>query len=120
MPHESYIEQTIERDAPSPLSPQLNAKLDAKIIAQRRVLKVNPLTGTEQLLSPLGILIILTSLGPEGVQCTAVMMIFMAGVRLTESSLYISGVLYTEALQYSIVSCVLVGRFGKGNVHHRS
>lgn len=53
MPHESYIEQTIERDAPSPLLPQLNAKIDAKLLAQRRVLKVNPHWRTEQqLVSP--------------------------------------------------------------------
>lgn len=39
MPHESYIEQTTDRDAPSPLSPLLNAKLSKKH-AQRRTHRV--------------------------------------------------------------------------------
>lgn len=40
MPHESYIEQTTERDVPSPLSPVLHAKLDAKHVAQKKMQRV--------------------------------------------------------------------------------
>ena len=36
MPHETFVEQYIEtRDVPSPLSPFLNAKMEAKYIAQK-------------------------------------------------------------------------------------
>lgn len=40
MPHESYVEQTVDRDTPSPLSPLLSAKLYAKQHSNKKTTKV--------------------------------------------------------------------------------